>query len=88
MDKRWDLDDITKYWEIEQQLKKMLNGEKIFYYNGVFEGIIKEIEINYDGSADVSMYGSNNNGPKAHYNLHLRLFEDAKFEIVNCHIKA
>lgn len=87
MSKRWDLSDTSKHWDIEQQLIAMLEGRKVRYYNGVFEGSVEDVVFNDDGSVDVDMYGVNNNDPKGHYHFHLKLREDGTFEIKNCHKK-
>lgn len=87
MSKRWDLSDTSKHWDIEQQLIAMLEGGKVRYYNGVFEGSVEDVVINDDGSADVDMYGADNNDPKGHYHFHLKLYEDGTFDIKNCHKK-
>ena len=87
MSKKWDPSDPSSHWDIERQLWAMLNNQRVRYYNGVFEGSVEDVYIKTDGTAEVDMYGSNNNDPKGHYHFHLSLSPDGSFKIENCHRK-
>ena len=82
---KWDLNDTSQHWDIEKQLKAMLNGGKVRYYNGVFEGSVEDVYVRSDGTADVRMFGSDNGDPKGHYHFNLQLHSDGTFTIINCH---
>ncbi len=86
MSKQWDLSDTSKHWDIEQQLKGMLEG-KYRSYNGVYPDSVEDIRINSDGTADVDLYGTDESDRKGHYHFHLTLHEDGSFDIRNCHKK-
>ena len=87
MSKQWDPADPSTHWDIERQLRAMLDGKQVRYYNGVFEGSVEDVYINSDGTADVDMYGTDNGDPKGHYHFHLKLFNDGTYVIHNCHKK-
>ena len=87
MSKYWDPSDPSNHWTIERQLTAMLEGGKVRYYNGFFEGSVEDVYIHTDGTADVDMYGKDNNDPSGHYHFHLKLYNDGTFTIVNCHRK-
>lgn len=82
---RWDPTDPSTHWDIERQLRAMLDGTKVRYYNGVFEGSVEDVYVHSDGTADVDMYGKDNDDPTGHYHFHLRLYNDGTFSIENCH---
>ena len=86
MSKKWDLSDTSQHWDIERQLKGMLEGS-YRSYNGVYPNSVEDVEINSDGTADVDLYGTDENDRKGHYHFHLKLHEDGTFEIRNCHKK-
>ena len=87
MSKTWDPSDPSTHWEIERQLRAMIDGKQVRYYNGVFEGSVEDVYIHSDGTADVDLYGKNNDDPKGHYHFRLRLYADGNFTIENCHRK-
>ncbi len=86
MSKIWDLSDTSKHCSIEDQLKGMIYGSsKIRYYNGVYPNSVEDVVVHSDGTADVDLYGTDQNDRKGHYHYHLKLYEDGTFEIRNCH---
>ncbi len=86
MSKKWDLSDTSKHWDIEAQLKGMLEGS-YRSYNGVYPNSVENVKINSDGTADVDLFGTDTNDRKGHYHFHLKLYEDGSFDIRNCHKK-
>jgi len=86
MSKQWDLTDTSKHWDIERQLKGMLEG-KYRSYNGVYPDSVEDVRINSDGTADVDLFGIDTNDEKGHYHFHLKLYEDGTFDIRDCHKK-
>lgn len=82
---KWDPEDSSTHWDIERQLRAMLDGKRVRYYNGVFEGSVEDVYIHSDGSAEVNMYGSDNNDSTGHYHFNLMLHSDGSFTIQNCH---
>ena len=86
MAKVWNLSDTSQHWSIERQLKAMLQGSsKIRYYNGVYPDSVEDVTVHSDGTADVDLYGTDQNDRKGHYHYHLKLYEDGTFDIRNCH---
>ena len=85
MSKKWDLSDPSTHWDIERQLTAMLNGEKVRYYGRTFEGSVEDVTVHSDGTADVDLYGKDDNDKKGHFHFHLKLYEDGTFDIRNCH---
>ena len=83
MSKQWDLSDTSKHWDIERQLKGILEGS-YRSYNGVYPDSVEDVTVNSDGTADVDLYGRDDKG---HYHFHLKLYEDGTFELRNCHKK-
>ena len=86
MAKKWDISDTSKHWDIERQLKGMLEGS-YRSYNGVYPNSVEDVTINSDGTADVNLYGTDDNDKKGHYHFHLKLYEDGTFDIRDCHKK-
>jgi hypothetical protein len=82
----WDLDDTSKHWDIERQLKGMLEGS-YRAYNGVYPNSVENIKINSDGTADVDLFGKDEHDESGHYHFHLKLYEDGTFDIRDCHKK-
>ena len=82
----WDLDDTSKHWDIERQLKGMLEGS-YRSYNGVYPDSVEDVHVNSDGTADVDLYGKDSSDRKGHYHFHLNLYPGGDFTIINCHKK-
>ena len=85
MSKQWDPTDPNTHWEIERQIKAIMNGSKVRYYDRWFEGSVEDVYVHTDGTADVDLYGKDNNDKKGHFHFHLRLHPDGTFSIENCH---
>ena len=84
---RWNLSDTSQHWDIERQLKAMIEGEKYRSYNGVYPDSVEDVRINSDGTADVDLFGKDENDQKGHYHFHLKLYEDGTFTLRDCHKK-
>lgn len=84
---RWNLSDTSQHWDIERQLKAMIEGEKYRSYNGVYPDSVEDVRINSDGTADVDLFGKDENDQKGHYHFHLKLYEDGTFSLRDCHKK-
>ena len=87
MSKYWDPTDTSQHWEIERQLKAMIEGDKYRSYNGVYPDSVEDVYIHSDGTADVDLYGRDTNDRKGHYHFKLRLYTDGTFTLENCHKK-
>ncbi len=87
MSEYWDCSDTSKHWDIERQLKAMIEGDRYRSYNGVYPDSVEDIYINKDGTADVDLYGRDSNDRKGHYHFHLKLYPGGNFTIINCHKK-
>ena len=85
MAKMWDLSDTSKHWDIERQLKAMLSGGKVRMYNGVYPDSVEDVYISPDGTAEVNLYGRDENDVKGHYHFKLMLKENGDYDIINCH---
>ena len=57
MSKVWDLSDTSHHWEIEDQLKGMLEGS-YRAYNGVYPDSVEDVTINSDDLTYGYGYGS------------------------------
>lgn len=85
MPKHWDPTDTSTHWEIERQIKAIMNGSRVRYYDRWFEGSVEDVYVHTDGTADVDLYGKDNNDRRGHFHFHLRLHPDGSFNIENCH---
>ena len=82
MAQTWDLSDPSMRWDIERELRILLETEPIRYYGGVFKGKVESLSFNCEGIAHVDMYGRNNDDPKGHYHFRLRLFPEGSFLVL------
>ncbi|MBR0134343.1 hypothetical protein IJM16_03705 [Candidatus Saccharibacteria bacterium] len=83
----WDYRDTSQHWTIEQQLTAMILGEKTRFYNGVYPDSIEDVKIHTDGTAEVNLFGTDDNDAKGYYHFNIQLYEDGTFTIKNCHKK-
>lgn len=84
---QWDYADTSKHWEIERQLRSMIEGNKTRFYNGVYPDSIEDVKIHSDGTAEVNLFGTDTNDAKGYYHFNLQLYPDGTFTIKNCHKK-
>ena len=85
MSKFWDCSDTSNHWDIERQLKAMIEGDRYRSYNGVYPDSVEDIHINKDGTADVDLYGRDSSDRKGHYHFHLKLYQGGDFKIITFH---
>ncbi|MBQ7202043.1 hypothetical protein IJS18_01475 [Candidatus Saccharibacteria bacterium] len=84
----WDCGNTSIYWEIERQLKKMLESNRHNCHSGIIIDSVEAISINKDSTADVDLYGRDEiSGLKGHYHIRLKLYPGGTFVIMNCQKK-
>ena len=83
----WDPRDPSTHWIIEQQLKAMINGGQVRYYDRIYKGSVEDVVVHTDGTAEVDLFGYDQYDDKGHFHFHLNLHSDGSFDVKNCHKK-
>ena len=75
MGRKWNLANQKMHLSIGYEIHRMYNGEKFFYDNNKksFQGTIEKLYIHDDDTADMHMFGKDDDGHEGHYCFRLKI---------------
>lgn len=86
MSKQWDPTDRKYEWSIERELLEMINRGRFRAYDRLYEGSVETVNLHSDGSADVDVYGKDENDRTGHWHFNIEFNECGEItNVVNCH---
>ena len=65
----WDPTDPKYVWSIEKELEEMISRGRMRSYDRLYKGSVEEVKLHSDGSADVNVYGKDENDTTGHWHF-------------------
>ncbi len=82
----WDPTDRRYEWSIEKEIEEMMYRGRMRAYDRLFEGSVENIRLHSDGTADVDIYGKDDNDERGHWHFCVSYDKDGKIvSVINCH---
>lgn len=82
----WDPKDRKYEWSIEKEMDQLIERGRMRIYDRLFEGSVENVRLHSDGSADVDVYGKDENDERGHWHFIVRYNSDGEIiEVRNGH---
>ena len=84
----WDPTDRSYEWSIEKELEEMISRGRFRAYDRLYEGSVEDVYLHSDGTADINVYGKDENDNTGHWYFNVAFNERGEITSVrNCHKK-
>lgn len=86
MSKEWDPTDRKYEWTLEQEMDEMISRGRCRVYDRLFNGSVETVNLHSDGSADIDVYGRDDNDETGHWHFNIEFDSSGRItKIRNCH---